>query len=156
MQRALDAASRNRTTIMIAHRLSTIRHCDVIVVLDQGVLVEVGTHESLYAQGGLYHTLVEKQKIMMKDPERDAKKEEEEDTKEEVTRFLTSDSKEAIGANLAKKEYVAVSVGGMLALPDAHAMVAMANMRRKSEKKQEKENILLFTLFYFIFPLNVL
>jgi ABC-type multidrug transport system fused ATPase/permease subunit len=46
-----------RTTFVIAHRLTTIRHADVILVLDQGVLVEQGTHESLLKRNGVYADL---------------------------------------------------------------------------------------------------
>ncbi len=54
IQAALDRIARERTTLVIAHRLSTIVHADNIVVLDQGRVVEQGTHGALIAEGGLY------------------------------------------------------------------------------------------------------
>jgi ATP-binding cassette subfamily B protein len=58
VQRALEAASTNRTAIVIAHRLSTIRDVDRIVVLDQGRVAEEGTHDQLMAVNGLYASQV--------------------------------------------------------------------------------------------------
>jgi ATP-binding cassette subfamily C protein CydCD len=58
---ALARLQADRTTIVIAHRLSTIRDADLIVVLDEGQVVETGTHDSLLAQGGLYAQLVQHQ-----------------------------------------------------------------------------------------------
>ncbi len=49
--------SRTRTTLIIAHRLSTVREADKIVVLDQGAIAEVGTHQQLLDRGGIYHRL---------------------------------------------------------------------------------------------------
>lgn len=53
---------KGRTTIVIAHRLSTIRHADVIVVISKGKVVEQGSHSELMQLGGLYRSLVEKQR----------------------------------------------------------------------------------------------
>ncbi len=57
IQRSLARIGRSRTTLIIAHRLSTIRHADRVVVLDQGQIVETGTHDALVARGGVYARL---------------------------------------------------------------------------------------------------
>jgi ATP-binding cassette subfamily B protein/subfamily B ATP-binding cassette protein MsbA len=59
----LERLMAGRTTFIIAHRLSTIRHADRIMVLDQGKVVELGTHEELLAIGGTYYRFHELQQV---------------------------------------------------------------------------------------------
>lgn len=57
VQAAINNLMKNRTIFAIAHRLSTIRQADCILVLDQGVIAERGTHDELYEKGGIYRKL---------------------------------------------------------------------------------------------------
>jgi subfamily B ATP-binding cassette protein MsbA len=57
IQSALDELQKNRTSIVIAHRLSTIEHADKILVVDDGLVVESGTHAELLEKKSIYHTL---------------------------------------------------------------------------------------------------
>ncbi len=59
LQTALLKLLRGRTSFVVAHRLSTIRHADLVLVLDQGVIIERGTHDQLLAAGGRYAALYE-------------------------------------------------------------------------------------------------
>ncbi len=61
IQRALERLMENRTSIIIAHRLSTIQHCDRIMVMHKGEIREMGTHQDLLAQRGIYYRLYELQ-----------------------------------------------------------------------------------------------
>lgn len=66
VQTALDRLMQGRTTLVIAHRLATVRSADRILVMDQGRIVEEGTHEALLAEGGLYARLA---RLQFTDPD---------------------------------------------------------------------------------------
>ncbi|MER2181760.1 MAG: ABC transporter ATP-binding protein, partial [Desemzia incerta] len=61
IQEAMDKVMEGRTSFVIAHRLSTIRNADLILVMDQGSIIEQGTHDSLLEQGGFYANLYNSQ-----------------------------------------------------------------------------------------------
>jgi ABC-type multidrug transport system fused ATPase/permease subunit len=67
IQQALERLMQGRTTFVIAQRLSTIRRADVILVMDQGRIVERGTHAGLISQDGLYREIYE---LQFRDQER--------------------------------------------------------------------------------------
>jgi subfamily B ATP-binding cassette protein MsbA len=70
VQEALGRLMKNRTTFVIAHRLSTVQHADQILVMDEGKIVEVGTHLQLVTKDGLYSHLYELQFRDIDQPER--------------------------------------------------------------------------------------
>ena len=63
IQGAFDRLARGRTTLIIAHRLSTIRSADRILVIQDGVVAEQGSHQELLAKNGVYATLYRTQNL---------------------------------------------------------------------------------------------
>ena len=61
VQNALDKARKGRTCILIAHRLSTVVSADLIAVIDNGVVIEYGSHAELVAKQGAYYSLIQSQ-----------------------------------------------------------------------------------------------
>lgn len=86
VQKALDSASQNRTTIVIAHKLATIRNADNIVVLSKGKIMEQGRHDDLVARNGVYSTLVKAQDLSPSGDKGDMEKSREKES--EVTNMV--------------------------------------------------------------------
>jgi ABC-type multidrug transport system fused ATPase/permease subunit len=57
VQNALDNLMKNRTVLVIAHRLSTVKNADQIIVMDEGKIIETGSHNQLYDKKGMYYNL---------------------------------------------------------------------------------------------------
>ena len=99
VQQALDRASKGRTTITIAHRLSTIKNADRICVLQNGKVVETGTHDSLLTNDeGAYYGLVHAQKLSLGDGEADEEPIQEEDVGAILAREKSAAKSEADSA----------------------------------------------------------
>ena len=62
IQKAMDRLMENRTSFIIAHRLSTIKNADKIIVIENGEIIEQGTHEELLAKKGYYYNTLNSQK----------------------------------------------------------------------------------------------
>ncbi|KAG8183771.1 hypothetical protein JTE90_002408 [Oedothorax gibbosus] len=88
VQAALDKASQGRTTVVVAHRLSTIRNADKIVVLSEGIVKEVGTHDELMKKEGIYFNLIQTQTKSIEEEKEDELDEREEKLISELGRKI--------------------------------------------------------------------
>jgi ATP-binding cassette subfamily B (MDR/TAP) protein 1 len=149
VQAALEVAAQGRTTITIAHRLSTIKDADNIVVMQEGRIVEQGTHDQLLEQQGAYWRLVEAQKITAVN-----ELTEEEQAEQDVI--------DAEDEKLIRQASRASQPGGYEADPDDERI---ALERRPSEKSvsslvmqkrlpEEERDYSLWTLIKVIFGFN--
>jgi len=101
IQDALHKLTEDRTSIIIAHRLQTIRECDRILVLHHGVVREIGTHEELIAQQGIYYTLHE---LQFQDGTAAAELKGELDVDEEVPEPVWTEDQDDTGEDREKYE----------------------------------------------------
>jgi ABC-type multidrug transport system fused ATPase/permease subunit len=135
VQKALDEASANRTTIIIAHRLSTVRNADLIVVMEHGDLVEQGTHNELLAKGGIYAGLVKKQQIDTVDKNSSSEEDEEMLRQEaiEVNRKSCLDMQRA-----SDHSTIANVLSGRISVVDGFEAKRIREAKEKAEAKKMK------------------
>lgn len=145
VQKALDIASADRTTIVIAHRLSTIKNADLIVVMKDGDIIEKGKHNELLEQDGVYKQLVLKQKIKLQE---DAVAKGKEDISDidpfeadslddaELERALQEETVQ-LATNLVDAERVAQT---RIKMNDGGEIDAY-ELKRLKEKESKKENL---------------
>ena len=145
VQAALDRAAQGRTTIIIAHRLSTIKDADNIVVMSEGKIVEMGSHDELIAKGAAYHKLVEAQEIARaerQDPLDDAEV-------ESLERKSSSDSDTKLKAELTKTKSAT-----SLRLKQTMSGKSVSSKVLKSTPEEERPNYSLWTLIKVVASYN--
>ncbi|CAG8596178.1 9116_t:CDS:10, partial [Ambispora leptoticha] len=100
VQKALDAASTNRTTIVVAHRLSTIKNADNIVVMSNGEIVETGKHQELIEREGMYYNLVKAQELKTQ------RKEEEDDEESSLISDIEDETAITIDEKIRRQDTI--------------------------------------------------
>ena len=130
VQRALDAALEGRTSLVIAHRLSTVRNADQILVVDDGRIVQRGTHAELLAEGGLYADLYRTQFVDDRTRRRD------------LSRCRAVATSRRPGMDLELKDRVYLVTGGARGLGRATADVLVAEGARVVALRARREESL--------------
>ncbi|KAI7878443.1 p-glycoprotein [Lichtheimia hyalospora FSU 10163] len=131
VQRALDAASANRTTITIAHRLSTIKSCDLIVVMQAGAIVEMGSHNQLIQRAGVYSDLVNKQQIATQQVDHASSENQAQLLDEDDEELLEQDDPQDMEKGYYGMAHVSRS--------SSHKSIDAYEMKRIREKQERKE-----------------
>lgn len=131
VQRALDAASANRTTITIAHRLSTVKNCDLIVVMQAGSIVEMGSHSQLVQRSGVYADLVKKQQIATQQVDTGSMQEDQAQPLDEDEELLEQEDPH----DMEKGYYTMAHVSRS----SSHKSIDAYEMKRLQEKQELKE-----------------
>jgi ABC-type multidrug transport system fused ATPase/permease subunit len=153
VQKALDNASKNRTTIVIAHRLSTIKNADLIVVMSDGLIVEQGRHDELLEKRGAYATLVEAQALQEAnegsnleavgggdDDVMDVKESAEvAEASRERRRSSLKPHKQSSAAVVYPIEDATAGGATVAVADDGHEMVELNDAKLRLEKKKEEE-----------------
>ncbi|EXJ92736.1 ATP-binding cassette, subfamily B (MDR/TAP), member 1 [Capronia epimyces CBS 606.96] len=143
VQQALDEAAKGRTTIVIAHRLSTIKTADNIVVMQNGRIIEQGTHDELLALKKAYHSLVSAQHISSTDDDRSERG--DGIGEEELTRIQSSRSGSA--AAMAPEDI-------KLALGRTKSQKSVSSKVLADRQPQEDAKYPLWTLIKFMGAFN--
>ncbi|KAF7730808.1 Multidrug resistance protein 1 [Apophysomyces ossiformis] len=136
VQKALDAAAESRTSIVVAHRLSTIRNADLIVVMEQGVVVEQGKHNELLEKGGVYAQLVARQEIATDRSEGSVSTSNDHDHDDEEEIDIGEEPSETLKASkaLANEEDSVVAT-------ERHSVISIDAYERKLGKQKEEKKL---------------
>ncbi|RHZ83267.1 hypothetical protein Glove_99g187 [Diversispora epigaea] len=153
VQEALDkaTASGSTTSIVIAHRLSTIKNADKIVVMAQGEILEIGSHEELIAKNGAYYALVQAQELKVKETKEETEESEissesesEDEKDDDLVIELEGKEKKSFLRRISTKGSTTVASDEKDKRPNIHRLTTKdsekkPNLRRMTTKDSEKK-----------------
>lgn len=140
VQAALDKAAEGRTTITIAHRLSTIKHADNIVVMSEGRIVEMGSHDELLERKSAYYNLVEAQQIAAANQEDDEEEEEEHETVDKLSYQDSTDDAQRTSSE-SRRNRSEVTLEKKLSRKQTNKSISLAALNEKDEEKRPKYSL---------------